>query len=115
MTNYAQKILAVIATVIAIIVPLFNYLPKLYHWFVREYTDKLLCRLRIIETGLQTEPGVEQLQAFQNDIESISRAAYLLPMRHTDLFFSLIRQIDRERTQLASRLAAAQSGTAKTA
>jgi hypothetical protein len=112
MTNYAQKILAVIATAIAIILPLFNYLPKLYHWFVRQYVDNLMRRLRVIEAGLQTEPGVEQLQTYRRDVESISLAAHLLPMRHTDLFFSLRGHIDRERNNLAARLLAVQGRTA---
>ena len=108
MTNYVKKILAVIATVIAVILPLFNYMPKLYHWLVREYVDNLMRRLRVIETGTQTELGIDQVQAAQKDLESVSWAAHLLPMRHTDLFFSLRGHIDRVRTRIASKLVEAQ-------
>jgi hypothetical protein len=39
----------------------------------------------------------------QNDLNHIDRAANILPMRHSDLFFALLMHIDMTRTRLASR------------
>ena len=36
MTSYAQRIIAVLVAVIAIVLPVFNYAPMLYLWFIRE-------------------------------------------------------------------------------
>ena len=44
------------------------------------------------------------MTALQSDLENIDRAANILPMRHSDLFFALLMHIDMTRTRLASRL-----------
>ena len=46
MTNYVQRIIALLVTIIAIVLPAFNYAPKLYLWYVRERLSKLCGRLR---------------------------------------------------------------------
>ena len=57
---------------------------------------------------MQTELGVDQVPAMQSDLDSVSWAAQLLPMRRTDLFFSLRGRIQRVRARIASRLVEAQ-------
>jgi hypothetical protein len=52
-TNYAQRTIAVLATVIAIIVPLFSYAPKLYRGLVENRLRSMYRRLRAIEATLQ--------------------------------------------------------------
>ena len=79
----------------------------------RVSVHSLLRRLRRIETGLETALGIAQVQAFQSELEKISRAAQLFPMLHTDLFFSLRGHINRVRGQVASRLVEEQSQTAQ--
>jgi hypothetical protein len=106
MISYAKRIAAVWVTIIAILIPLFNYAPKLYTWFLRKYMEKLYRRMRTIEDRLQTELTVREAEALQSDLENISRAAQVLPIRHSSLFFELMMHIDLTRARLASRLGA---------
>jgi hypothetical protein len=110
-----QRLLALLLTVVAIILPLNNYLPKLYGWIVKSYMAKLYRRLRVIETELQTELTAPQVTTLQAELESIDRAARILPMRHSDLFLSVMGLIIRTRTELATRLVEVRSQTAKVA
>jgi hypothetical protein len=70
---------------------------------------KLYGRLRIVETELQTELTAPQLESLQTDLKNVDRAAHILPMRHSDLFFALRLHIDQTRMRLDSRLVAPSS------
>jgi hypothetical protein len=37
MINYAKRVVAILVTVVAIIIPLFTYAPKLYVWFLQSH------------------------------------------------------------------------------
>ena len=116
-TNYAQRAIAVLATVIAIIVPLFSYAPKLYRGLVENRLRSMYRRLRAIEATLQRNISISELSALEADLESVDRAIHILgvPMRHSDLFFSLKAHIDLVRTRLGSRRAELQGQIAKAA
>ena len=103
MTNYAQRILAVLVAVVAIVLPLFNYAPKLYLWFVRQRVRRLYRRLRVVDRALLTETTNSQAQALQSELENITRAATIVPMRNSELFFDLKNHIDRTRASLVAR------------
>ncbi len=104
--NLTKRAVAVLVTAFAIVIPLATYTPKLYQWFLHGYVKKLYRRLRAIEGTLRTEPTAPQIEVLQTDLETINRAANLLPMRHSDAFFNLIIHIRLTRAELASRLAA---------
>ncbi len=104
MTSYAQRAIAVLVALIAIVVPVFNYAPKLYLWFIRERVRRLYRRLRVVDRELLADPGLPQMQSLRTELESIARAASILPMRNSELFFDLATHIDRTRSNLASRL-----------
>jgi hypothetical protein len=55
------------------------------------------------------------LQTLQSDLESIDRAASVVPMRNSDLFFDLRTHVDRTRAHLAGRLVEPRSQTPKVA
>jgi TRAP transporter TAXI family solute receptor len=116
-TNYAQRAIAVLATVIAIIVPLFSYAPKLYRGLVENRLRSMYRQLRAIEATLQRNVSISELSAIEADLESVDRAIHILgvPMRHSDLFFSLKAYIDLVRTRLGSRRAELQGQIAKAA
>jgi TRAP-type uncharacterized transport system substrate-binding protein len=105
MINYAKRVVAILVTVVAIIIPVFTYAPKLYVWFLQSHLKNLYRRLRVIETEMEVELTPSRIEALQTDLASIDRAARILPFRHSDLFFPLIMHIDLTRTRLASRLA----------
>jgi hypothetical protein len=104
MTSYVQRIIAVLVAVIAIVLPVFNFAPKLYRWFLQDRMRKLYRRLRIVEDASQTELTAPQVVSLQTELESIDSAARILPQRHSDLFFILEQHIILTRTQLAARL-----------
>jgi NMT1-like family len=105
MINYTKRVAAILVTVIAIIIPIFSFAPRLYAWFLQKYIEKLYRRLRVVETSLQTDLTVNDVEGLQTNLEHISRAAHILPMRHSSLFFDLIMHIRLTRTELESRLA----------
>jgi hypothetical protein len=107
MTSYAQRVIAVLVAAIAIVVPVFNYAPKLYLWFIRERIRRIYRRLRVAEKELMTELTPSAMQAIQLELDSIARAAAIVPMRNSELFFGLLTHIDRTRTQLEQRLLSA--------
>ena len=87
-TSYAQRIIAVLVAVIAIVLPVFSYAPKLYLWFVRDRMRKLYRRLRVVDKTLLTELTAADVRGLQADLENIDRAASIVPMRNSDLFFT---------------------------
>ena len=104
MTSYVERTVAVLVAVIAIVLPMFNYAPKLYLWFIRDRVRKLYRRLRIVDKALLKDLTPPQVQALQNDLENIDRAASIIPMRNSELFFDLEYHIERARTHITLRL-----------
>jgi hypothetical protein len=70
-------------------------------------------RLRFVDKALLTDLTVPQAQALQTDVDSIDRAASIVPLRNSDLFFDLGTHVDRTRAHLASRLVEVRSRVAK--
>src|SRR6476620_1477584 len=113
MTNYAQRFLAVLVAVVAIVVPVFNYAPKLFLWLIHDRVRRLYRRLRMVDKALLVEIDSARVKALHAELENIGRAANIVPMHSSDLFFELRAHIDRTRRHLAS--VEAQNGTAKVA
>ena len=107
LTNYAQRTLAVLAAVIAIVLPMFSYAPRLYRSLVENRLRSLYRRLRAIEASLQKDATAAEQAALEADLDSVDRATNILgvPIRHSELFFSLKVHIDLVRARLASRRA----------
>ncbi len=111
MTNYVQRIIALLVTVIAIVLPAFNYAPKLYLWYVRERLSKLYGRLRVIEKELNNrELDVSHLEKLLNELDRLDEASSIrgIPIRQSDMFFQFKEHLNLIRTRLASHLADAQ-------
>ena len=109
MINYTKRVAAILVAAIAIIIPIVTYVPRLYAWLLNARLLQLYRRLRAVNGRLKDTLSAEQVGALQADLDKIDHAANVLPMRHSDVFFSLFMHIDMTRTQLASRLAALQS------
>ena len=102
-------------TIVAIGLPLFNFAPRLYLWFVKSHMTKLYRRLRVVEKELQAEATIPKVVTLQTELENIDQAASILPMRHSDLFFDFNRHIESARARLAARLVELRSQMAKVA
>jgi hypothetical protein len=114
-TNYLQRTVAILIAAIAIVLPVFRFLPQLYLWLVHQRLRKLYRRLRLVETALREELTVPQAEALESDLADIDREAGVVPMRDSDLFFIFRHHLDRTRQSLAERLVEARDRTAKTA
>jgi hypothetical protein len=108
MINYAKRMAAILVAAVAVIIPLFTYGPRLYAWLVNLRLLRLYWRLRLVNAGLNGELTADRVTDLQNDLAHIDRAANILPMRHSDTFFSLLMHIDMTRTRLVSRAATLQ-------
>jgi TRAP-type uncharacterized transport system substrate-binding protein len=104
MINYAKRVAAILVAAVAIVIPLFTFTPKLYTWLLNLRLARLYRRLRLVNAQLKKELTADQVAALQADLENIDRAANILPLRHSDVFFSLRLHIKEVRADLNQRL-----------
>jgi uncharacterized protein len=102
--NYVKRVVAILVTVIAIVIPVFTFAPKLYNWILQFHLKKLYGRLRTVEMKLEATLTASQIAALQDDVENIDRASRIVPLRHSDLFFTLRHHIKLTRDDLNRRL-----------
>ena len=107
MTNYARRMIAVAAAVVAIVLPLFSYAPKGYKWLVNERLNAMYRRLRRIEARLQHDMTAADVAALETDLDGVDRAIHRLavPMRYSGVYFSVKSHLDLVRTRIGSRRA----------
>jgi len=115
MISYAKRLAAILVAAVAIVIPVFTYGPRLYAWLVNLRLLRLYRLLRVVNAQLRKELSAEQLSALQAELDHIDRAANILPMRHSDLFFALLMHIRFTRAEIASRLAALHAAAATAA
>ena len=100
MVTHVERLIAVLLAAAAIVIPIFNFAPKLYQGFLQSRMRKLYRRLRVIENEMETHLTEDQMAALRSDFENIVRMARILPMRHSDLFFDFNRYIESTRSRL---------------
>ncbi len=105
MTNYAKRAIAVLVTVIAIVIPLFSYAPRLYKWLVEYRLRALYRRLRAIEASLQKSVTVPEISTLEGDLEILDREIFVLgvPIRHSDLYFMMKSHLNLVRSRIGLR------------
>ncbi len=103
MINDAKRVAAIVVAAVAIVIPVFTLTPKLYAWLLNLRLTRLYRRLRLVNARLKGDLTADQIGALQGDLDSIDHAANILPMRHSDLFFSLLIHIEATRTRLDAR------------
>ena len=90
MTIYVRRAIALLAAMLAILLPVFGFAPKLYGWFVQEHLRRLYRRLR----SVKQRGGV--------------------PMRNSYLYFTLKYHLDRMHSRLVDASRAARAGERRT-
>jgi TRAP transporter TAXI family solute receptor len=100
LASYVRRFLAILITVLAIVVPVFSYGPKIYLWILSRHITRLYRDLRLLDGHLRPGISAAKLQEHRSELERIDRAAGVLPLRHSDLFFELKTQIAFTRTRL---------------
>ena len=105
LTVHVQRFIALLIAAVAIGVPVFSYVPRVYRWALKHRTRILYGRIGVIEKALQTDLSQDQVIELQKEIESIDRAASALqlPRRHLDLLFGLKVHINLVRTRVSVR------------
>ncbi len=104
-TNYVKRAIAVLVTVIAIVLPLFSYAPRIYRWLVEYRLRGLYRRLRAIEANSHKVTIAPEFLALEGAIESLDREIINLgvPMRHSDLYFSIKSHLNLVRIRIGMR------------
>ena len=114
MTIYARRGIALLAAMLAIILPVFGFAPKLYGWLVQEHLRRLYRRLRFLENALQAEPDPSRVEALQKELADIDQATSAVPVRNSDLYFTLKYHLDRMHSRLVEASRAAHPGEGRT-
>jgi TRAP-type uncharacterized transport system substrate-binding protein len=103
--NYVKRAIGVFITVIAIILPLFSYGPRIYRAFVEYHLLALYKRLRVIERNLKDNIGVEDVARLNAQIESLDQemSDMGVPVQHSDLYFMMKSHLNLVRSRLEAR------------
>ena len=100
--NYVKRAIGVFVTVIAIVLPLFSYGPRIYRSFVAYHLLALYKRLRVIERNLKDNIGVEDVTRLKAQIETLDREMIDMgvPVQHSDLYFMMKSHLNLVRDRL---------------
>jgi TRAP transporter TAXI family solute receptor len=103
-TNYVKRAAAVLLTAIAVF-PLLSYGPRIYRWFVEYRLLKLYKRLRSIERHLKDNIAIKDVEELKAQVESLDREIVALgvPMRHSDIYFTMKSHLNLVRNRLDMR------------
>jgi TRAP transporter TAXI family solute receptor len=103
-TNYVKRAVAVLLTAIAVF-PLLSYGPRIYRWFVEYRLLKLYKRLRSIERHLKDNIAIKDVEELKAQVESLDREIVALgvPMRHSDIYFTMKSHLNLVRNRLDMR------------
>jgi hypothetical protein len=106
MTNYAQRTIAVVAAVTAIMFPLFHYLPLLYKWNMRRRLLYWYDRLKSLEASIDAHPSDRHLTEKQAEVDQIDDAVSRIrfPLALADQLYNLRSHIDIVRRRLTPRI-----------
>ena len=102
---HIQRLIAVIATIIAIVIPLFHYLPMLYRWTVRRRLLYWYGRLQALEASIDSNPSGKHLTEVQIELQRIDEAVSRIhfPLAFSDQVYNLRSHIEIVRRRTSSR------------
>ena len=102
---HIQRLIAVIATIIAIVIPLFHYLPMLYRWTVRRRLLYWYGRLQALEASINSNPSGKHLTEVQIELQRIDEAVSRIhfPLAFSDQVYNLRSHIEIVRRRTSSR------------
>jgi NMT1-like family len=104
LSAHIQRLIAVIATVIAVVIPLFHYLPMLYRWTVRRRLLYWYGRLQALEASDTNSTG-KHLTEVQIELQRIDEAVSRIhfPLAFSDQVYNLRSHIEIVRRRTAPR------------
>jgi NMT1 family protein len=104
LSAHIQRLIAVIATVIAVVIPLFHCLPMLYRWTVRRRLLYWYGRLQALEASDTNSTG-KHLTEVQIELQRIDEAVSRIhfPLAFSDQVYNLRSHIEIVRRRTAPR------------
>jgi NMT1-like family len=104
LSAHIQRLIAVIATVIAVVIPLFHYLPMLYRWIVRRRLLYWYGRLQALEASDTNSTG-KHLTEVQIELQRIDEVVSRIhfPLAFSDQVYNLRSHIEIVRRRTAPR------------
>jgi len=105
LSAHIQRLIAVIATVIAVVIPLFHYLPMLYRWTVRRRLLYWYGRLQALEASIDSNPSGKHLTEVQIELQRIDEAVSRIhfPLAFSDQVYNLRSHIEVVRRRTTPR------------
>jgi hypothetical protein len=103
---HIQRLIAVLATVVAVVIPLFHYLPQLYRWNVRRRLLSWYARLQALEAAIDSNSGGRKISAeVQNELQRIEDAVSHIrfPLAFSDQVYNLRSHIEIVRRRTTGR------------
>ena len=100
-----QRLIAVIAAVIAVVIPLFHYLPMLYRWTVRRRLLYWYGRLQALEASIDSNPSGKHLTEVQIELQQIDEAVSRIhfPLAFSDQVYNLRSHVEIVRRRTTPR------------
>jgi hypothetical protein len=104
-----QRLIAVVATAIAVALPLFHYLPLAYRWNVRRRLLFWYGRLQALEDSIEASADPGDLLEQQIELRRIEEAlsSIRFPLAFSDQVYNLRSHVDIVRRRLRPRRPAA--------
>ncbi len=101
-SNYVKRAIAVLVTAVAILLPTFNYAPRLHKWLVEYRLRALYRRLRLVEASLQKGTDAAGMTELEKELENLDReiGSFGVPMKHSDLYFATISHLNLVRRRM---------------
>jgi TRAP transporter TAXI family solute receptor len=103
---HIQRLIAVLATVVAVVIPLFHYLPQLYRWNVRRRLLYWYARLQALEAAIDANSGGGKTNAeVQNELQRIEDGVSHIrfPLGFSDQVYNLRSHVEIVRRRTTGR------------
>ena len=104
-----ERMLIIVVPLLAVLVPLANYLPQFLRWRVRSRIYRWYGELALLERDIATRQGALPLQQWLTDLDRIEHAVYRIP---TPMSYASERYTLREHVALVRRTVLAKADAA---
>jgi hypothetical protein len=104
-----ERMLIIVVPLLAVLVPLANYLPQFLRWRVRSRIYRWYGELALLERDIATRQGTLPIQQWLTDLDRIEHAVYRIP---TPVSYASERYTLREHVALVRRIVVAKADAA---
>jgi TRAP transporter TAXI family solute receptor len=114
--SLVDRVWVLVVPAIAILVPVFRFVPSLYRWRVRSRIYRWYARLKEVELQLDEDPGVIKLEEMLERLENIDRAVNQIPtpLAYSENLYSFRQHTDLVRQRVVARLTGTHEGRSVT-